>query len=297
MSTSTTNNAITKSTDDTIEDFGASDLDSFLLNIEMPSNGQGDYNREPDTVSTVRPADDLDELLEEIITKPPPTLEVIHDYENILTTLVTRMIILTDISETQELLASASAYFLKMLEENSQTNYDYDYLYDCVYIINNFFNLSEGIALKDRYLSRGDRLTYTQNGNFNTMEYQLSIAYSHNVDDHALYNFTHKFKKGKEPTQFNHRTAIENHYRLPREEPLIEVHLDMFSKGMIYKEDDNAPVPEKPKVPIHLMYPGLQMPLTSLPKGVERIMVAENFTKDDGSCKSACGTYNYIHVY
>ena len=97
------------------------DLDSFLLNIEMSSNGQGHYNLEPDSSAPVRPADDLEDLLEEIIAKPPPQLEVIHDYENILTTLVTRMIILTDISETQELLASASAYFLKMLEENSQT--------------------------------------------------------------------------------------------------------------------------------------------------------------------------------
>ena len=89
--------------------------------IEMSSNGQEDYNLEPDSSAPVRPADDLEDLLEEIIAKPPPQLEVIHDYENILTTLVTRMIILTDISETQELLASASAYFLKMLEENSQT--------------------------------------------------------------------------------------------------------------------------------------------------------------------------------
>ena len=174
--------------------------------------------------------------------------------------------------------------------------YFYDYLCDCVYIINDFFNLCEGIALKDRYLSRGDRITYNQNGNFNTMEYQLNLTYSHSVDGHALYNFTHKFKKGKEPTQFNHRTAIENHYRLPREEPLIEVHLDMFNKGLIYNEDDNAPVPEKPKVPMHLMHPGLRMPITSLPKGVERIMVAEHFTKDDGSCKSACGTYNFTYV-
>ena len=79
------------------------------------------YNLEPDSSAPVRPADDLEDLLEEIIAKLPPQLEVIHDYENILTPLVTRMIILTDISETQELLASASAYFLKMLEENSQT--------------------------------------------------------------------------------------------------------------------------------------------------------------------------------
>ena len=105
----------------------------------MPSNGQGDYNRDPDSAAPVRAADDLDELLDEIIAKPPPQLEVIHDYENLLTSLVTRMIILTDISETQELLASASAYYLKMLEENAQTTYDYDYLYDCVYIINDFF--------------------------------------------------------------------------------------------------------------------------------------------------------------
>ena len=112
---SATNNVSNQPIDDSSIDFGTSDLDSFLLNIEMPSNGQGDYNRDPDSAAPVRAADDLDELLDEIIAKPPPQLEVIHDYENLLTSLVTRMIILTDISETQELLASASAYYLKML--------------------------------------------------------------------------------------------------------------------------------------------------------------------------------------
>ena len=293
---SATNNVSNQPIDDSSIDFGTSDLDSFLLNIEMPSNGQGDYNRDPDSAAPVRAADDLDELLDEIIAKPPPQLEVIHDYENLLTSLVTRMIILTDISETQELLASASAYYLKMLEENAQTTYDYDYLYDCVYIINDFFNLCEGIALKDWYLSRGDRLSYTQNGNFNNMEYQLSLTFSHTVDDHACYTFTHKFKKGQEQQPFDHRKAIENHYRLPREEPLIEVHLEMFKKGLIFNEDDNAPVPETPKVPMHIMYPGLRMPTSLLPRGVERIMVAEHFTKDDGSCKSACGTYISLYL-
>ena len=101
-------------------------------------------------------------------------------------------------------------------------------MYECVYIINDFFNLCEGIALKDWYLSRGDRLNYNQNGNFNTMEYQLSLTFSHTVDDYACYTFQHKFKKGEEQPKFDQRKAIENHYRLPREEPLIEVHLQMF---------------------------------------------------------------------
>ena len=122
---------------------------------------RGDYNPASTQDIPTRVTDDLDDLLDDIIAKPPPTLEVIPDYENLLTNNVTRLIILTDISETQELLASASAYYLKCLEDNSQTNYDYDYLYECVYIINDFFNLCEGIALKDRYLSRGDRLSYT----------------------------------------------------------------------------------------------------------------------------------------
>ena len=285
------NDASSQQSDNTSLDFGASDLDSFLLNIEMPSNGKGDYNPDSTQAPPTRVTDDLDDLLDEIIAKPPPTLEVIPDYENLLTNIVTRLIILTDISETQELLASASAYYLKCLEDNSQTTYDYDYLYECVYIINDFFNLCEGIALKDRYLSRGDRLSYSQNGSFNNMQYELSLKFSHTVDDHACYNFQHKFKKVDELPPFNHRKAIENNYRLPREEPLIEVHLEMFNKGLIYNEDDHAPVPETPKVAMHVMYPGLRMPTTLLPRVVERIMVAEHFTKDDGSCKSACGTY------
>ena len=76
--------------------------------------------------------DDLDYLLDTIINEPPPALEVSCDYENILVTIVVKIIILTDINETQELLASAAEYYLKMLEENAQTVHDYDYLYDCV---------------------------------------------------------------------------------------------------------------------------------------------------------------------
>lgn len=128
------------------------------------------------------------------------------------------------------------------------------------------------------------------------MEYQLSLTFSNTVDDHACYTFQHKFKKGQEQPKFDHRKAIENHYRLPREEPLIEVHLEMFKKGLFFDEDDNAPVPETPKVPMHIMYPGLRMPTPLLPRGVERIMVAEHFTKDDGSCKSACGTYSSLQL-
>ena len=235
--------------------FDSQDLDDFLLKIQIPSNGQGDYNVAPDTVSVAAPADDLDDLLDSIINTVPPTLEVSHDYENILKNLVEKMIILTDIEETQEQLASASAYFLEMLNENSQTDYDYDYLYDCVYIVNDFFNLCEGNALKDKHLDRGVRLLYTQAGHFNHIEYELKLEFSHVVDDHSLYNFTHKFKKGPEFT-FDHRKAIEEFYRLPKEQPLIQLHLDCFEKGLVYNEDKAAPTPKQPKVPMHLLYPG-----------------------------------------
>ena len=40
-----------------------------------------------------------------------------------------------------------------------------------------------------------------------------------------------------------------------------------------------------------LMYPGYRIPLENLPRGVERIMVAEHFTKEDGACKSALCVY------
>ena len=71
----------------------------------------------------------------------------------------------------------------------------------------------------------------------------------------------------------------------------IALHLECFEKGLIYNEDDSAPTPKKTKVPMHLLYPGYRIPIEDLPRGVERVMVAEHFTKDDGSCKSACGTY------
>ena len=40
---------------------------------------------------------------------------------------------------------------------------------------------------------------------------------------------------------FDHREAIEEHYRLPKEEPLIALHLECLKKGLIYNDDDNAP--------------------------------------------------------
>ena len=92
---------------------------------------------------------------------------------------------------------------------------------------------------------------------------ELKLEFSHVVDDHSLYNFTHKFKKGPEFT-FDHRKAIEEFYRLPKEQPLIQLHLDCFEKGLVYNEDKAAPTPKQPKVPMHLLYPGLRMPLGTL---------------------------------
>ena len=91
----------------------------------MPSNGQGDYNVQPPTVRSTHAPDDL---LEEIIKKPPPTLEVKHDFENILTNLVSRMIILTDISETQEMLAAYYQWRIQgVAKEASATANFFDY--------------------------------------------------------------------------------------------------------------------------------------------------------------------------
>ena len=82
------------------------------------------------------------------------------------------------------------------------------------------------------------------------------------------------------------RGLLAEYYKLPKEDALLDVHVDCINKGLLYQDSDDIPIPNDPKVAMHIMYPGTRMPKSNLPKGVERIMVAEHFSQE---CKSAHG--------
>lgn len=108
---------------------------------------------------------------------------------------------------------------------------------------------------------------------------EMRLTFFHSIEDvlpiTPFYDLQTKVKdcRGIEEKA----TAIIRQYYGETDKKCLTMHLDLRKRGLIVPEDSSIPDPENPKLLIHVIYKGLRIPLEKLPKGVERIMVAEHF--------------------